>query len=87
VDRLKTLIEGLGLTPESTAARIRQDSGETLSGETIRNWLAGKNLPQVRHLHAFADAFGIDIRMFFEPQDPAAKPAKTPARGRRRAAP
>lgn len=82
-------MEGLGLNPESMAAQLRRESGESISGETIRNWLAQKHYPQVRHLHALADAFGVDLRIFFEPQEapePQSPPEK-PARPRRVRAP
>ena len=39
IDRLRSLMEGLGLSAETMAARIREESGEALSGETIRNCL------------------------------------------------
>ncbi len=72
IDRLRSLMEGLGLNPETMAEHIREHTDKTIAAETIRRWLWGKNLPQLHHLHAIADAFGVDLRLFFDPLDGSA---------------
>lgn len=63
--RLQALMDAHGLTSEYLAARIRDKTNESVTGETIRRWLSGRNYPQVRQLHALADALDYDIRLLF----------------------
>lgn len=78
---LKRLREGTGLSPEDFAAR----TGGGITGRSIRRWEASETKPDVEALEQLADAYNIDIGMFFEPADPnnphrrkAGRPKKTP---------
>jgi transcriptional regulator with XRE-family HTH domain len=56
----------MGFSPEGFASRI----GPAVSARTIRRWEAGQHTPHIRHLEAIADAFNVDIGLFFEPSNP-----------------
>lgn len=84
VDRLRGLMEGLGLNAETMAEHIREHTDKTIAAETIRRWLLGKYLPQLHHLHAIADAFGVDLRIFFDPGDQPPAPVSPKPKRRKR---
>ncbi len=64
--KLRALREGLGLSLDQFAAQIGP-----VTGRTIRRWEAGQHVPYIRHLEAIADAFNVDLGIFFEPRDPS----------------
>ena len=64
--KLKAVRESFGLSPEAFAARIGR-----VSARTIRHWEAGENAPYIKHLEAIADAFNVDLGVFFEPKNPS----------------
>ena len=72
--RLRALRQAFGLSPEAFAARIGR-----VSGSTVRRWESGRHVPLIRQLEAIADAFDVDLAVFFEPSNPHRKPrgAKT----------
>jgi len=63
--KLRALRQAYGLSPEAFAARIGR-----VSPTTIRRWESGRHVPLIRQLEAIADAFDIDLAVFFEPADP-----------------
>jgi transcriptional regulator with XRE-family HTH domain len=36
----------------------------------VRRWESGRHVPLIRQLEAIADAFDIDLAVFFEPTEP-----------------
>ena len=64
--RLRELIKGLQMSPEQMGKEITARTKVSVTGTAIRGWLLEKNYPTVRALHALADAFGVDIRSFFD---------------------
>ena len=76
------LRETLGLTRMEFAARI----GGGVTERSIYRWERGDNEPQLHNLGSIADAFNVDIGMFFEPKSPeeVVEPTAAPERKRRR---
>lgn len=70
---LRMLRQAFGLSPEAFADRVGR-----VSASTVRRWESGRHVPTIRHLEAIADAFDIDLGVFFEPKRPG-----EPARRRR----
>lgn len=73
--KLRALRQAFGLSPEAFAARV----GRT-SGSTVRRWESGRHVPLIRQLEAIADAFDIDLAVFFEPANPGRATRRTPRR-------
>jgi transcriptional regulator with XRE-family HTH domain len=71
--KLRALRQAFGLSPDAFAARLGR-----VSASTVRRWESGRHVPLIRQLEAIADAFDIDLAVFFEPASPN-------RRGRRRA--
>ena len=63
--KLRALRQAFGLSPEAFAARIGR-----VSPTTIRRWESGRHVPLIRQLEAIADAFDVDLAVFFEPANP-----------------
>ena len=63
--KLRALRQAFGLSPEAFAARLGR-----VSASTVRRWESGQHVPLIRQLEAIADAFDIDLAVFFEPTDP-----------------
>jgi len=63
--RLRALRQAFGLSPEAFAARVG-----AVSASTVRRWENGRHVPLIGHLEAIADAFDIDLAVFFEPANP-----------------
>ena len=74
---LRALRQAFGLSPEGFAARVG-----SVSASTVRRWEGGRHVPTIRHLEAIADAFDIDLAVFFAPANPG-KGARKKARGAR----
>jgi len=68
---LRNLRQAFGLSPEAFAERVG-----SVSASTVRRWESGRHVPLIHHLEAIADAFDIDLAVFFEP----ANPGRTPRR-------
>src|SRR5262245_42528808 len=66
--RLRALRQAFGLSPEGFAERIGR-----VSPTTVRRWESGRHVPLIRQLEAIADAFDIDLSVFFEPANPTRK--------------
>lgn len=64
-DKLRALRLAFGLSPEAFAERVGR-----VSASTVRRWESGRHVPLIRHLEAIADAFDIDLAVFFEPANP-----------------
>jgi transcriptional regulator with XRE-family HTH domain len=62
---LRALRQAFGLSPEGFAARVGR-----VSASTVRRWESGRHVPLIHHLEAIADAFDIDLGVFFEPKNP-----------------
>jgi transcriptional regulator with XRE-family HTH domain len=45
-----------------------------VSGSTVRRWESGRHVPLIRQLEAIADAFDVDLAVFFQPTNPTRKP-------------
>ena len=74
--KLRALRQAFGLSPEAFAARIGR-----VSPTTVRRWESGRHVPLIRQLEAIADAFDIDLAVFFEPASPQrAKRTRAPRR-------
>jgi transcriptional regulator with XRE-family HTH domain len=74
--QLRALRQAFGLSPEAFAARLGR-----VSGSTVRRWESGRHIPLIRQLEAIADAFDIDLAVFFEPANPGRRPrTRTPRR-------
>jgi transcriptional regulator with XRE-family HTH domain len=73
--KLRALRQAFGLSPEAFAARVGR-----VSASTVRRWESGQHVPLIRQLEAIADAFDIDLAVFFEPADPGrrARRARSP---------
>jgi transcriptional regulator with XRE-family HTH domain len=69
--KLRALRQAFGLSPETFASRVGR-----ISASTVRRWESGRHVPLIRQLEAIADAFDIDLAVFFEP----ANPHRTPRR-------
>jgi transcriptional regulator with XRE-family HTH domain len=67
--KLRALRQAFGLSPEAFAARIGR-----VSGSTVRRWESGRHVPLIRQLEAIADAFDVDLAVFFQPTNPNRKP-------------
>jgi transcriptional regulator with XRE-family HTH domain len=63
------------LSPEAFAARIGR-----VSASTVRRWESGRHVPLIRQLDAIADAFDVDLAVFFEPSDPKRGPRRRTSR-------
>ncbi|MEO8601791.1 MAG: helix-turn-helix transcriptional regulator [bacterium] len=63
--RLRALRQAFGLSPEAFAERVG-----AVSASTVRRWESGRHVPLIGHLEAIADAFDIDLAVFFEPANP-----------------
>ena len=63
--RLRALRQAFGLSPEAFAERVG-----SVSASTVRRWESGRHVPLIGHLEAIADAFDIDLAVFFEPANP-----------------
>jgi transcriptional regulator with XRE-family HTH domain len=74
-ERLRALRQAFGLSPEAFAERVG-----AVSASTVRRWESGRHVPLIGHLEAIADAFDIDLAVFFEPANPG-----RPRRAKRRA--
>jgi transcriptional regulator with XRE-family HTH domain len=66
---LRALRLAFGLSPEAFAARVGR-----VSASTVRRWESGRHKPLIDHLEAIADAFDIDLAVFFEPANPGRAP-------------
>ena len=73
--KLRALRQAFGLSPEAFAARVGR-----VSGSTVRRWESGRHVPLIRQLEAIADAFDVDLAVFFEPANPHRKPRARNAR-------
>src|SRR5215468_139596 len=73
--KLRALRQAFGLSPEAFAARIGR-----VSASTVRRWESGRHVPLIRQLEAIADAFDIDLAVFFQPTNPTRKPRSRAAR-------
>lgn len=73
--QLRALRQAFGLSPEAFAARVGR-----ISGSTVRRWESGRHVPLIPHLEAIADAFDIDLAVFFEPATPGRTPRRKPRR-------
>ena len=62
---LRNLRQAFGLSPEGFAERVGW-----VSASTVRRWESGRHVPMIHHLEAIADAFDIDLAVFFEPANP-----------------
>ena len=67
--KLQALRQAFGLSPEAFAKRIGR-----VSGSTVRRWESGRHVPRIRQLEAIADAFDVDLAVFFQPTNPNRKP-------------
>ena len=67
--KLRALRQAFGLSPEAFAARLGR-----VSPTTVRRWESGRHVPLIRQLEAIADAFDIDLAVFFEPANPHRQP-------------
>jgi transcriptional regulator with XRE-family HTH domain len=67
--KLRALRQAFGLSPEAFAERLGR-----VSPTTVRRWERGLHVPLIRQLEAIADAFDIDLGVFFEPANPTRKP-------------
>ena len=67
---LRRLRQAFGMSPEAFAERVG-----SVSASTVRRWESGRHVPLIRHLEAIADAFDIDLGVFFEPANPQ-RPAR-----------
>ncbi|MFN8640847.1 MAG: helix-turn-helix transcriptional regulator [Candidatus Binatia bacterium] len=74
---LRHLRQAFGLSPEAFAERVG-----SVSGSTVRRWESGRHVPTVHHLEAIADAFDIDLAVFFEPANPGRAPRRKVHRDR-----
>ena len=74
---LRNLRQAFGLSPEAFAERVG-----SVSGSTVRRWESGRHVPMIHHLEAIADAFDIDLAVFFEPANPGRSPRKKTNRDR-----
>lgn len=74
---LRNLRQAFGLSPEAFAERVG-----SVSGSTVRRWESGRHVPLIHHLEAIADAFDIDLAVFFEPANPGRAPRKKVNRDR-----
>lgn len=63
---LRRLRQAFGLSPEAFAERVG-----SVSASTVRRWESGRHVPLIGHLEAIADAFDIDLAVFFEPANPS----------------
>lgn len=68
---LRNLRLAFGLSPEGFAERVG-----SVSASTVRRWESGRHVPTIHHLEAIADAFDIDLAVFFEPANPGRAPRK-----------
>lgn len=75
---LRALRLAFGLSPEAFAARVG-----AVSASTVRRWERGQHVPTIRHLEAIADAFDIDLAVFFEPANPSSAPRRRRTSGDR----
>ena len=66
--KLRALRQAFGLSPEAFAARLGR-----VSASTVRRWESGRHVPLIRQLEAIADAFDIELAVFFEPSNPTRK--------------
>jgi len=73
--KLRALRQAFGLSPDAFAARIGR-----VSASTVRRWECGRHVPLIRQLEAIADAFDIDVAVFFEPANPHRTPRARKAR-------
>ena len=74
--KLRALRQAFGLSPEAFAARLGH-----VSASTVRRWESGRHVPLIRQLEAIADAFDVDLAVFFvEPERPARAKRKKPPR-------
>jgi len=62
---LRILRQAFGMSPEAFAERVG-----AVSASTVRRWESGRHVPLIGHLEAIADAFDIDLAVFFEPANP-----------------
>lgn len=67
--KLRALRQAFGLSPEAFAERLGR-----VSPTTVRRWESGRHVPLIRQLEAIADAFDIDLAVFFEPANPQRQP-------------
>jgi transcriptional regulator with XRE-family HTH domain len=74
---LRRLRQAFGLSPEGFAERVGG-----VSPSTVRRWESGRHVPLIGHLEAIADAFDIDLAVFFEPANPGRTGRKRAARDR-----
>ena len=73
--KLRALRQAFGLSPEAFAARLGR-----VSASTVRRWESGRHVPLIRQLEAIADAFDIDLAVFFQPTNPTRTPRSRAAR-------
>ena len=74
---LRNLRQAFGLSPEAFAERVG-----SVSASTVRRWESGRHVPMIHHLEAIADAFDIDLAVFFEPANPGRTQRKKANRDR-----
>jgi len=74
---LRNLRQAFGLSPEAFADRVG-----SVSASTVRRWESGRHVPTIHHLEAIADAFDIDLAVFFEPANPGRTKRKKANRDR-----
>lgn len=73
--KLRALRQAFSLSPEAFAARVGR-----ISASTVRRWESGRHVPLIRQLEAIADAFDIDLAVFFEPANPQRAPRRKASR-------
>jgi len=69
--KLRALRQAFGLSPEGFASRVGR-----ISASTVRRWESGRHVPLIRQLEAIADAFDVDLAVFFEPANPHRAPRR-----------
>ena len=75
--KLRALRVAFGMSPEAFAERVG-----SVSASTVRRWESGRHVPLIGHLEAIADAFDIDLAVFFEPANPGRAARKRLSRDR-----
>ena len=66
--------------PSACRPRRSRPVSVASSGSTVRRWEAGRHVPLIRQLEAIADAFDIDLAVFFEPANPGRTARRKPRR-------
>ena len=78
---LRMLRQAFGMSPEAFAERVG-----SVSTSTVQRWENGRHVPLIHHLEAIADAFDIDLAVFFAPANPG-RSRRRKARGEHRPLP